>query len=106
MRKFSKYLNNNYVRNTPITSKDARRAENTRGKEVMRLRSSSVRIKSRFVKLMQTVVPRELLTANQNIRLFIDIVHVNRIPFLHATSEGVKFRTSSHMIGVTKNYLF
>ena len=95
MRKFSKWLNNNYIRNTPTTSKDARRAENMHGKEVVRLRSLSVRSKSRYVKPTQTEVPRELLTVNQNIRLFIDIMHVNVVPFLHTISEGIKFRTSS-----------
>ena len=95
LRKFSKWLNNNYIRNTPTTSKDSRRAENMHSKEVVRLRSLSVRSKSRYVNPTQTEVPRELLIVNQSIRLFIDIMHVNSVPFLHTISAGVKFRSSS-----------
>ena len=64
LRKFNKYLNNNYMRNTSITSKDVRRTENTHVKEVMRLRSSSMRSKSKSVRTMQD---RVLRTENRNI---------------------------------------
>ena len=49
LRKFTKWLNQKYVNNTFIVSKDARIAVAIHEKEVFRLRISSVRSKSKSV---------------------------------------------------------
>ena len=64
-----------------------------------------MRSKSKSVMPTQVRVPSALLTENRNIRLFIDIMYANRIPFLHIMSEGLKFRTSLHMEAMRKNSL-
>ena len=47
LRCFRRYLNNNLIRNTAASSTDARRGELAHGKEVIKLRSSSTKIKSK-----------------------------------------------------------
>ena len=84
---------------------DARRAEAIHRKEVAKLRSSFVRSKTKSTRPKRMKVPREIVEKHKRVRLFIDIMFVNRILFLYTISKELKFRMSTHMSTLTKESL-
>ena len=50
-------------------------------------------------------VPRELVNAHRNVRLFVDKIYVDKVAFLHTISENINFRTSSYLKVETKTLL-
>ena len=58
-------------------SQDARRAKAIHGKEVVKLRSSSVRGKAKTTKAKRMIVPCEIIEKHKRFRLFVDIIFVN-----------------------------
>ena len=51
---------------------------------------------------MHVSAPRDMINQHQDVGTFIDIMHVNRMPFLHTTSEGTKLRKFICMPSLTK----
>ena len=86
-----------------VSSKDARRGEIIHGKEVVKLKGKATRPKQTSGEAPITIkVPKILINTHKNIRLFIDAMHVNKLPFLHTMSENVDFRTATHLKVETK----
>ena len=74
-------------------------------KEVAKLRSSSARGKVKSTRPKRMKVPREIVEKHKRVRLFVDIMFINRIPFLHAISKELKFRISIQMSTLRKESL-
>ena len=80
--------------NCDITSKDVRRAKLIHGKDAVKMSGKSTRSsQTAAITPVVTEVPRTLINTHRNVRLFINVVNVNKVEFLHATSEGIDFRT-------------
>ena len=67
--------------------------------------SSYVRSKAKNTRPKRMIVPHKIVEKHKRVRLFVNIMFVNRIPFLHAISEELKFRTSTYMNTLTKESL-
>ena len=76
------------IRNTALTSKDARRDELMHGKEITKLWSSSTRIKHKLSMPIIMDVPRNSINTHQKVQIFIDM-HVNKVPFLNHVSRAI-----------------
>ena len=51
------------------------------------------------------IAPKKLIEKHRNVQLFVDVMFINRIPFLHVKSESLKFQTSTYMNSLTKESL-
>ena len=95
LRKFSRQLNKGFLTHTNVTSKDTRRSKLIHGKEVVKLRGKATRLSQASGETLVVIeIPRELINAHKNARLFVDVIYVNKIPFLHTISENVVYHPS------------
>ena len=107
LRKFSRWLNKGSLTHINVTLKDARRSELINGKEVVKLTGKATRL-SQVSREAPVVIeiPRELINTRKNMRLFVDVIYMNKIPFLHTISKNADFRTLSYLKVETKMSLF
>jgi len=85
----------NMIKNNPVTIEDINIAEAIYGKDVSSLQGKSTRRKPEVVRSDLIEIPKQLIERNQNIELCIDVMHVNKIPFLVSISKNIMFRTAS-----------
>jgi hypothetical protein len=93
-KEFTDILQNNLIRNCPVTSDDAKRALEIYGPDVATLKGITVKKQKRGILNYQAVQIRAPIIAQyNNVRLFVDIFWVNRRPYFHTILEWTKFRT-------------
>ena len=70
---------------------------------MIKLRGKATRpSQTREETLVVIEVLRELINAHRNVRLFVDVMHINKVAFLHTVSENVNVRISSYLKVETK----
>jgi hypothetical protein len=105
-QEFVKILQNNLIRNCPVTSDDAKRALIIYGPDLATLKGKTVKTQNRGIPNYQPIlIPAPIIAKYSNIRLFIDIFWVNGSPFFHTISQHVKFRTVAPIANRTKRTL-
>ena len=82
-----------HLKDCPLTAEDARAAVDILGKNLGSLKGKTVYRPNTHIKTGTDPVPRRILRLHRRITLAIDIMFVNRIPFLVTTSRKVKFGT-------------
>ena len=93
-KEFLTILQNNLIRNCPVTSDDARRALKIYGPDVATLKGKTVKKQNQGIPNYQAYqIPAPIIAQYNNVRLFIDIFWVNGSPYFHTISEWIKFRT-------------
>jgi hypothetical protein len=91
---YNTILQNNFVRNCPVTSDDAKRALRIYGPDVDVLKGKTVKQQNKGIPHYQPIqIPAPIIDRYHTCRLFVDIFWVNGNPFFHTISEWVKFRT-------------
>ena len=106
LRYLSRHVNKGLIRNFPLISKDARRANDIHGKDVKNIRGSYVKEKQlRNPAPVMIKIPKSLIETCKNVRLFVDAMCVNGISFLHTTSDKIAFRASSCLTSESKESL-
>ena len=93
-KEFNDILQNNLIRNCPITSDDAKRALRIYGPDIATLKGKTVKKQNTGIPNYQAVqIPAPIIAQYTDVRLFIDIFWVNGSPYFHTISEWIKFRT-------------
>lgn len=106
LRTFCRWLNNNSIKNCPVTARDARIAEEICGKDIEEIRGKLVRKRqSKNHPPEDIIMPLELKEKNKKVRIYIDIMNVNRLEFLHSVSEKIELRASSYLVSESKDSL-
>jgi hypothetical protein len=91
---YNEILDNNRIRNCPVTSDDAKRALVIYGPEVQTLEGKTVKHQNRAIaNYLPIKIPAPIIQKYSNIRLFVDIFWVNGSPYFHTISEWIIFRT-------------
>jgi hypothetical protein len=91
---FNQILDDNLIRNCPVTSNDARRALHIYGPAIGTLKGRTVKRQNRGIQNYQPIlIPSPIIEKYKDIRLFMDIFWVNGNPFFHTISQWIKFRT-------------
>jgi hypothetical protein len=106
-QEFSKILNNNLIRNCPVTPEDAKGALIIYGPDVLAtLKGKIVKRQNRGIPKHQEVqIPDPIIDKYRDIRLFIDIFWVNGSPYFHTIPQWIKFRTVAPINNRTKRTL-
>ena len=76
-----------------MTASDVTRAEKIYGKDIHALKGKNTRTKPKPVVIDYLVMPENILENNEKITLSIDIMFVNKIPFVTTISQHIKFTT-------------
>ena len=88
-------LDKGHILNCPFTAKDDEIAHDIFGQDVATIRGRRLRAPQTLIPRLALVdVPHELKCIHKDVRLFIDIMYVNKILFLHTISETLGVRTS------------
>ena len=104
---FEQILQNNLIRNCPVTIHDAKRASKIFGPCVANLKGTAVKHLSVHVaSLVPVTVPPELMELHSSITICVDIFFVQRIPFLTTISRKLKFWTVALLPNRKKESIF
>ena len=79
-------IQNNMIKDCPITEEDLKIACNIYGKDVLTLKGKSTRSRPTPVVTDYVAIPKKLLQIHQYVHLFMDIMYVNGMAFLTSTS--------------------
>ena len=104
-RDFQQIISKNLILNCPVTTCDVAWADKIYGKDIHALKGKTTRSKPKQVVIDYMVMPKSILERNMNITLSIDIMFVNKIPFVTTMSQHIKF-TTVEVIQKHKNHNF
>jgi hypothetical protein len=90
---FLKLVDNNLIPNCPIGWADMLVTEAILGPNMNCLKGKTVRHGELHVKLDISPIPRNILLLYCKVTLCVDIMYVNKIPFLITISRHIKFTT-------------
>jgi len=91
---FIKYVKGNMIPNCNITRQDILRAEDKFGPNLGSIKGKTTRRPMQHVNITWTRVPQEILQKYGEVTLAIDIMAINKIPFMITTSRHIHFGTA------------
>ena len=92
-RTFTNIVNKNLLKNCPITQNDINNAEKIFGMNIGSLKGKTVWQNTDHIKYEHANIPSDIIADCAQVTLCIDIMFVNRIPFLVSISRKLKFGT-------------
>jgi hypothetical protein len=98
LRRFLELIDQRLIPNCPVTREDVLIAEQIFGTNLAGLKGRTTRKSSPETDDINVMsVPPEILAAHGAVTLAIDLMYVNKIPFLVSISKSIKFGTVSHL---------
>ena len=94
IRTYNKIVDSNLLTNCPVTRHDISAADHILGKNISALKGKTVYRQGTQVSGRTEGVPRGIQSRFQRAVLAVDIMFVNKIPFLVTISKGLRFGTS------------
>ena len=104
-RDFKNIISKNLILNCPVNASDVARAGKIYGQDIHALKVKNTRTKPNPVVIDFLVMPKNILENNKKITLRIDIMFVNKIPFVTTISRHIKFTTFETIQKRTKSQL-
>ena len=95
----------NMIMNCPVTIEDVMRARKITGPSVQALKGKTIRTKPNPVVSDYVAVPHAIFEENRNVTLSVDVMFVNRIPFITSISRHLKFTTAETLHNRTTSQL-
>ena len=93
---FEQMLSNKLIHNCPVTTEDARRALTIYGPDVSALKGKTTKHKgTAHPQVKPITLPTHILENHKDVTLFVDILYVQGIPFVHTISKKLKLRTTA-----------
>lgn len=92
-RKFMELVSNNLIKNCPVERRHIQAAEEIFGPNLGALKGKTRRHTVDHVPGVVDTVPPEILSKHREVTLCVDIMFVNKVPFLLAISRGLRIAT-------------
>ena len=92
-RTFTRIVTNNLLPNCPYTRQDIQAAEDIFGPDLGSIKGKTVRRSPRLVRTAPVSVPSDVMSRYRKITLAVDIMYVDKIPFLVTLSRNIRFGT-------------
>jgi hypothetical protein len=103
---FNEILDNQWIRNCPLTSDNAKQAVQIYGPAINVLKGKNVKKQNKGIKNYQPIqIPAPIIEKYRDLRIFMDIFFVNGTPFFHTISQWIKFRTVTAIENRSKHTL-
>ena len=96
MNFFKDILNNNYIKNSTITSTNVNNANSIFGPSLPLLKGHKTRKHPIQHKPLKTPLPMDIKERHRTLDLYIDFFFVNKLPLLHTKSQHISFITSQY----------
>jgi len=98
---YVKYVENDLISNCPITKEDIIHAEDILGPNLGSLKGKT----TRETPILNTLdnLPSGLLEEHGDVTLAIDIMNINKIPFMMTISQAIHFGTAEMIKNKTKS---
>ena len=93
------------VLNCPVTDEDVIRAKNIYGRDIHSLKVKTTHTHPTRLVTDNVKLPPSVPEKNKHVTLSIDIMYVNRIPFVTTISRNIKFTTVKAIQNITKSQL-
>ena len=90
------------ILNCPVTVEDVIRADKIYGRDIHSLKGKKTRTQPTWLVTDYVEIPPSVLEKNKYMTLSIDIMYVNRIPFVTTFSRNIKFTTVKAIQNRTK----
>ena len=94
---FIKVIQHKQILNCPVTVADVQTAEKILGPSIAGLKGKTTRKKGVPVTSEITGVPPAILTAHKRVTLCMDLMYINKLPFLITFSRGIRYGTAEHL---------
>ena len=91
------------ILNCPVTVEDVICANKIYGRDIHSLKGKTIRTQPTGLVTDYVEIPPSVLEKNKHVTLSIDIMYVNRIPFVTTISRNIKFTTVKAIQNRTKN---
>jgi hypothetical protein len=95
LKDFLRDIDGNNIKNCPITRQDDINADAILGRDLGSMKGKTTHRKLERVPGSTTHLPKEILQQYQSITLCINIMFINKIPFLLSISRNIKFITGT-----------
>ena len=93
------------ILNWPVTVEDVIRSYKIYGRDIHSLKGKTTRTHPTRLVTDYVNIPSSVLEKNKHVTLSIDIMYVNRIPFVTTISRNIKFTTVEAIQNITKDQL-
>ena len=98
LQDFLSIVDGNQLRNCPITREDIMAAEDILGTNLGSLKGKTVRSNGEHVSFSKQIIPPDILLKYKDVTLAMDIMFVNKLPFLLTLSRDIKFGTVEYLL--------
>ena len=92
-------IRQNLISDCPVTAEDVDLAEKIFGPDAATLKGRTTRSNPTPAKADYIEIPTEILADNTKIKLFLDVMYINKIPLLTAIDDTIKYRSVSIVKG-------
>lgn len=97
LQDYLQIIDGNLLPNCPVTRADIKAAEDIFGPNLGCLKGKTVRRAGEPVEIRTELVPLQIKQRYRVVTIAVDIMFVNKLPFLMTLSEGIKFGTLEHL---------
>jgi hypothetical protein len=91
-KEFKRMVREKNITNCPVTVQDVENANHIFGPDLANLRGKTIRTKPEHVRIEYVQIPRDFVKLQKYVTLVADVMFVNGLPFLVASSRGIHRR--------------